>query len=237
MICSSCRRSLLQASIRTSQTAATVAKSSATSCSSTPFTSRRVPFPLFQPLSHLRSVSTVPSTPNAAPSTPPPSTSTSTSTANPTQSSSHPAASQPLSTPQTKPPTTIKPRKLQSSVPGGAELKGLGYTKAQPVIKAMEDDEYPDWLWGLLEQGNKAPGETKVDLSAMTKKQRARWDKAQEKIRAKMPVKIPLHEQSMDLTQPGDDAITSLKRRQEITKSKRVANRKDIRESNFLKTM
>ena len=71
----------------------------------------------------------------------------------------------------------------------------------------------------------------------MTKKQRARWDKAQEKIRAKMPVKIPLHEQSKDLTEPGDDAITSLKRRQEITKSKRVANRKDIRESNFLKTM
>ena len=169
MICSSCRRSLLQASIRTSQTA-TLATSSATSCSSTPFTSRRVPLPLFQPISLLRSVSTVPSTPNAAPSTPPPSTTTSTSTANPTQSSSHPAASQPLSTPHTKPPptTTIKPRKLQSSVPGGAELKGLGYTKAQPVIKAMEDDEYPDWLWGLLDQGNKAPGETKVDLSGMS---------------------------------------------------------------------
>lgn len=71
----------------------------------------------------------------------------------------------------------------------------------------------------------------------MTKKQRARYDKVQEKLRAKMPVLIPVHEQSKNLTGPGDDAITSLERRQEITKSKRVANRKDIRESNFLKTM
>lgn len=71
----------------------------------------------------------------------------------------------------------------------------------------------------------------------MTKKQRARYDKAQEKILAKLPVQIPLHEQSKDLTLPGDDAITSLKRRQEVVKSKRTANRKGIREANFLKSM
>lgn len=71
----------------------------------------------------------------------------------------------------------------------------------------------------------------------MTKKQRARYDKQQERLRKNMPVKIPVHEQSKDLTGPGDDAITSLQRRQEVTKSARTANRKNIRETNFLKSM
>jgi len=71
----------------------------------------------------------------------------------------------------------------------------------------------------------------------MTKKQRLRYDKAQERLKAKMPVTIPVHEQSMDLTGPQDDAITSLQRRQEITKSARTANRQNIRETNFLKSM
>ena len=71
----------------------------------------------------------------------------------------------------------------------------------------------------------------------MTKKQRARYDKAQEKIMKNLPVQIPLHEQSKDLTGPDDNAITSMQRRNEIIKSARKANRKNIRESNFLKSM
>lgn len=59
-----------------------------------------------------------------------------------------------------------KPRKLQSSVAAGYELRGLGYTKAKPLIKAKEDHEYPDWLWTLLDDSGKL-GETKVDLSGM----------------------------------------------------------------------
>jgi len=53
---------------------------------------------------------------------------------------------------------------LKSSVAGGAELRGLGFTKAKPVIKAMDDHEYPDWLWTLLD-GNGKPGEPAVDVS------------------------------------------------------------------------
>lgn len=71
----------------------------------------------------------------------------------------------------------------------------------------------------------------------MTKKQRARYDKKQERLLQSIPKTVPLHEQSRDLTGPGDDAVTSLQRRQEITKSARSARRRAIREGNFLKSM
>lgn len=73
----------------------------------------------------------------------------------------------------------------------------------------------------------------------MTKKQRHRYERKMERLRQDLPVQIPVHEQSQDLTRPGvdDDPITSLQRRQEITKSARSARRRSIRESNFLKSM
>lgn len=71
----------------------------------------------------------------------------------------------------------------------------------------------------------------------MTKRQRLKHDKKQEKLRAQMPKEIPLHEQSKDLTEKGDSAEVSLERRQEVTKSSRVARRKGIREDNFLRSM
>jgi hypothetical protein len=37
------------------------------------------------------------------------------------------------------------------SVPGGAVLKGIGYLKAKPEIYALEDSEYPGWLWSCLD--------------------------------------------------------------------------------------
>ena len=36
-------------------------------------------------------------------------------------------------------------------------LHGVGYLKAKPVVLAKEDDEYPEWLWGLLD-GEKGAG-------------------------------------------------------------------------------
>jgi large subunit ribosomal protein L54 len=35
-------------------------------------------------------------------------------------------------------------------------LKGLGYFKGKDPPMAMEDNEYPDWLWGLLDSVKKA---------------------------------------------------------------------------------
>lgn len=71
--------------------------------------------------------------------------------------------------------------------------------------------------------------------TALTKKQRTKYDRKQSKLRANIAPSIPVHEQSIDLTGPGDDAITSLEKRQEIVKSSRVARRKCIREDNFLR--
>lgn len=115
---------------------------------------------------------------------------------------------------------------------------GVAYLKAKPTVLAMEDDEYPDWLWGLVSEGKKSvTGESAADISALTKKQRAKYDRKQGRLHKTLPRKIPVHEQSKNLTGPKDDAVVSLEKRQEVTKSSRVARRKGIRESNFLRSM
>lgn len=130
-------------------------------------------------ISFARTVATVPSTPNAAPPQAPPSIAID-GVGNPSQSSNTAGKSQPLSEPHTPSTSTAKsgsgpdstkstsskkPSRPKGSVPGGAELRGLGYTKAKPKVTAMEDDEYPDWLWTLLDDKKTTPGE-KVDLSS-----------------------------------------------------------------------
>lgn len=42
-------------------------------------------------------------------------------------------------------------RKLASKLPGGVDLTSLSFLKGVEPIKTMEDDEYPAWLWRLLE--------------------------------------------------------------------------------------
>lgn len=49
-------------------------------------------------------------------------------------------------------------------------MKGLGYLKNRSQVMAMEDDEYPDWLWTLLEEKDAGSnvdeyGMEKVDLN------------------------------------------------------------------------
>jgi Mitochondrial ribosomal protein L37 len=78
-------------------------------------------------------------------------------------SSNSPGISQPLVTPmlpstssassasKPKQPTPAKQQKMVSSIPGGTPLNGLGYLQANPTVLAKEDDEYPEWLWTLLE--------------------------------------------------------------------------------------
>lgn len=104
-----------------------------------------------------RFVTTAPTTPNAPAAMPPPSTASSQPPA--AISSKNPSGPQPLSTPHVAPASVTKANKppkkgprIPSRVPGGSELRGLGYTKAQPTLIAKEDDEYPPWLWTLLDQ-------------------------------------------------------------------------------------
>ena len=45
---------------------------------------------------------------------------------------------------------------MQSSVAAGTVLKGLNFMKNQQDPIAMEDSEYPSWLWQVLnEKGDK----------------------------------------------------------------------------------
>jgi len=41
-----------------------------------------------------------------------------------------------------------------SSCPPGTVLTGLNYLKAQAPVVALPDEDYPPWLWGLLEPKN-----------------------------------------------------------------------------------
>lgn len=69
----------------------------------------------------------------------------------------------------------------------------------------------------------------------MNKKARARADKKMAIAKAALPKKIPLHEQSIDLTGPDATGVESVQKRQELTSSARQARRKGIREDNFLR--
>ena len=95
--------------------------------------------------------------------------------ATPAASSTSPSSSRPFSmSPSPQSPTDSEQGALQKtrsqptpvvrgSLPGGAELHGLGYLKSTPKVYAKEDDEYPTWLWRLLDGGK--VGEKKVDLA------------------------------------------------------------------------
>lgn len=39
----------------------------------------------------------------------------------------------------------------QSSCPANTVLPGLNYLKGQPPVMALPDEEYPSWLWTLLQ--------------------------------------------------------------------------------------
>ncbi|KAK6903700.1 50S small subunit ribosomal protein L37 [Kwoniella mangroviensis CBS 10435] len=77
-------------------------------------------------------------------------------------SSTSSAASSSSSQPKPK----SKSSKVVSSVPAGTKLTGLSILKDKPDPVALEDDEYPPWLWTLLEDTSKAhkAAENQVEL-------------------------------------------------------------------------
>ena len=52
--------------------------------------------------------------------------------------------------------TPPSPARKRSSVAAGTPFKALGYLKNRDPPIAMEDHEYPDWLWSLLDKSEKA---------------------------------------------------------------------------------
>ncbi|DAA77746.1 TPA_exp: Uncharacterized protein A8136_6292 [Trichophyton benhamiae CBS 112371] len=141
--------------------------------------------------------------------------------------------------------------KIVSSVPAGTKLAGLNYEKNKQDPIALEDHEYPDWLWTLLDKTAKKSetGAGSVDVSNMNKKARKKHEKKMAALAASQPRAIPVHEQATDITPAEYNAATTgeaatdnletatagLEARSEITKSARNARRKAIKESNFLR--
>ncbi|WEW58575.1 hypothetical protein PRK78_004043 [Emydomyces testavorans] len=138
--------------------------------------------------------------------------------------------------------------KVTSSVVAGTRLLGLNYLKNKPEVLAMDDNEYPDWLWNLLDNSSAKSaksGAGNVDVSSMNRKQRKRYEKKAAALAASRPPVIPLHEQTIDIIPADavtadaeksfDVATTGIEARNAITKSARVARRKGIKEANFLK--
>ena len=62
------------------------------------------------------------------------------------------------------------PNEPKSSVKAGTVLKGLGYIKGKDAPIAKEDHEYPDWLWGLLDnqKGSGKEGAKEGDLYGLS---------------------------------------------------------------------
>ncbi|TKA82622.1 hypothetical protein B0A55_01362 [Friedmanniomyces simplex] len=163
----------------------------------------------------------------------------------PAETSTSSAAQQPLRTTLT--PKSSKHKLPQSSVPAGTVLKGLNFLKNKQDPIAMEDHEYPDWLWSVLakkEGQGDGMGVNEGDLFAKSKKQRQKAAKALRKTQLLNPEalvpKVPLYEQSVDL--PAGDgtlegAMEAGEARRALNQAMRDQRRKKIKEDNFLRGM
>nr|POF26207.1 54s ribosomal protein l37, mitochondrial [Quercus suber] len=152
----------------------------------------------------------------------------------------------PLSVPRK--PSKAAAKLPTSSVRAGTVLKGLNFLKNKPDPVALEDREYPDWLWTVLE-ASKAKAEaggsgSEGDLFAKSKKQRQKAAKAQRKQALLNPgalaPKVPLYEQSVDLpTGEGglEDSLEAGAARRELTRAMRQKRKAAIKEDNFLRSM
>ncbi|KAI4749526.1 hypothetical protein E4T50_00251 [Aureobasidium sp. EXF-12298] len=182
---------------------------------------------------------------------------------NPNSSSHTPSAAtstgaaQPFSTPASASPSAAELQApsaekaaptVKSSVAAGTPLKGLNFVKGKNDPVALEDGEYPSWLWGILKkkgvESASGAGSVEGDLFSKSKKQRRVAAKALRKQQLLNPEalapKIPLHEQTIDL--PAGDgslqgAIEAMEARDALTKSMRKNRRAKIKEANFLKAM
>lgn len=89
-------------------------------------------------------------------------------------SSATPGISQPLSTPEgvhtdaaPEKATKKTSQRTVSNCVAGTKLLGLNYFKNKPDIFALEDSEYPNWLWSLLEHKTDKTAAGGVDVNCM----------------------------------------------------------------------
>ncbi|KAJ7151146.1 mitochondrial ribosomal protein L37-domain-containing protein [Mycena filopes] len=60
-------------------------------------------------------------------------------------------ASKPASKPAPKTPAGPKKALVVSSCKPDTVIEGANYLKDQPPVMALPDEEYPEWLWSVLE--------------------------------------------------------------------------------------
>jgi large subunit ribosomal protein L54 len=86
-----------------------------------------------------------------------------------------PQISQPINTPaplqssvDSEDPTNAVVKRDSSSCFAGTRLLGLNYMKNKPDVVALEDSDYPHWLWGLLDGSEKQSNSVSggVDISS-----------------------------------------------------------------------
>ncbi|TVY20052.1 hypothetical protein LARI1_G002720 [Lachnellula arida] len=177
-----------------------------------------------------------------------------------TPSSSPPAATstsaaQPFSTPLSPAPndvslgTSLKPKPKTSALPAsicppGSVMKGLNYFKGKDDPIALTEEEYPEWLWHVLDVKDKASAvEVEAgDEFSKSKKLRRKAAKRQRKLEARLLAsgdisaltpKVPITRQSVDLPS-GEEGMGE---RSELKRAMRQERRAKIKENNYLKGM
>ncbi|CAE6436105.1 unnamed protein product [Rhizoctonia solani] len=60
-------------------------------------------------------------------------------------------------------PTSTSSKAPISSCPANTNLTGLAWLKGQPPVLALEDSEYPAWLWTLLDEKKPGDGTSKPE--------------------------------------------------------------------------
>ncbi|KAI5809935.1 mitochondrial ribosomal protein L37-domain-containing protein [Peziza echinospora] len=91
-----------------------------------------------------------------------------------------------------------------SAAPAGTILRGLNYLKNKQDPVALEDHEYPAWLWTVLDEkkGDGLSGEDVGDEYSKSKKERRMATKRAAKLALKLGAqeeRIPVDEQTLDV--------------------------------------
>jgi large subunit ribosomal protein L54 len=75
-----------------------------------------------------------------------------------------------MSTPLSPPPNASSKSKLKAATlpvsisPAGTPLKGLNFLKGREDPLALPEEDYPEWLWKILESGKKRSEEGKEEV-------------------------------------------------------------------------
>lgn len=138
----------------------------------------------------------------------------------------------------------------ESISPAGTVLRGINYIKGRDDPVAMKEDDYPIWLWKLLDgkKSDNSVNNEDSDLFSKSKKLRKKAAKKQRKLDAIkkasgkiVEVQVPLTQQSIDL--PSNEngnwvgASIAEEGRNELRAAMRVERRKGIKEKNYLKSV